>query len=172
MSTNNIQIVEDSFGNNFWVRKRKDTNRGIRDEVIAYAASNWICKTIPLGGQEELANKFGVSRQRIGQILSRDARWDVEKRKRKVRTCLDCIRPALSRRLWCEEHLNITLSCYECEKTFNRLRSNVFSHEKNPRYIYHQYFCSRRCLGRTFGKRSGFGNPNHPLMVKAENEKQ
>ena len=91
------------------------TPGGLRGLVMEEVARRWPCMEVPYGGLTALAKEFGVSRQRISQIVT----WhgvQTSGHRKKSRLCLVCESDAAKYSRYCEEHRYVTVACPSCGK--------------------------------------------------------
>jgi endogenous inhibitor of DNA gyrase (YacG/DUF329 family) len=132
------------------------TDKITRDaELIAFHMKN-PCLTL-----EQIGHKFGITRQRVDQILL-SVDIHIGKRRKTRPLCLNCGKPCKRMKaVYCsvkcfnEQH-RLTLICHTCGKTITRSQSAVLRTETNPEYTEKKFYCSNRCKGANIGKTYGF----------------
>ena len=125
----------------------------VRDRELLKLRRNNPCYTL-----QQIANEFGVSRERVRQILSLH-----QKRTRHLKTtkycCLRCGVEITKNRKYCsqkcffEDH-NILVTCDHCGKQFYRMVSAVLSYPNRPMNPRNFIFCDKSCFGKYFGRRN------------------
>lgn len=112
---------------------------------------------IPRGDFNEIAMKFGVTRQLVSLVLKDTYKPLV---KDKTRICEICNSPALPHKRLCNEHYYIKFNCGQCGKE-NSLEFPRFKARVERKKSDTPLFCDRVCFGRWMGLRVGFGTrPN------------
>jgi len=125
---------------------------GVVPELLAYIERHWPCAAIPYGASAELATRFGISRQRVQQLLSRrDITIATYASTRETYICT-CGQPLASkpresrlRAFYCRHSPLVTLACDTCGVLFTRLPSQVLRRAASEGYKGSQ-FCSRACF--------------------------
>ena len=115
----------------------------------------------------EIANRVGVSRQRVHQILKKEGiptghRIRTKQIKKISYNCPMC--GTVSSFKFCSDECKkkwqeIPVVCTRCGKLFTRDRHQFFTN-----YLHHNdgLFCSKVCAGKWYGEKYGFKNyPNH-----------
>ena len=118
-------------------------------------------RTDPDQTQEILADRFGITRQRVAQILSR---YKVKKPKKVRGTCKKCNgrlaiggKSGLCKECW-KESFEYTVTCLVCQE-----RKTFKGQEATSRRYYDSkrtrsgHFCSKACAGVYAGNNYGFG---------------
>lgn len=138
-----------------------------KKEVIKMRQTNQ-CATL-----QEIGNRFGVSRERIRQILStnniqtKNYKWLLRY------YCLECgtelVGHGRANRKFCSvsccnSYKRITVMCDNCGALFKRRASELLWYPNTPAHQPKHSFCSRKCLGSYTGKHYGFGA--HPRTCK------
>ena len=129
--------------------------------LIIQAKVNNPCATL-----EQVGSKFGITRERVRQILKRAGTSTTRYNYRAKMTCPRCGQKKYSASNYCPKCYrglhNVTLQCINCGTYFERNQSQFLYQVNNPRYKGH-FFCNRKCLGKYIGNNYGWGNPNHPI---------
>lgn len=114
------------------------------------------CQEVPLGTFTALAEKYGVTRERVRQVLKRDGYSVFVQPDKGPRKCAECQSEAISQHhKYCIEHNTVPLSCAECGEIFRRKRNSAIHQE--ARRGEAGPFCNKVCQGRWFGKEHGWG---------------
>ena len=116
----------------------------------------------PCMPSSRIAEKMGVSRERIRQIL-KDAGVTTHFAKPKYH-CVDCGKELRRKAIRCREcfikHSFILIICDECNAPFYRRKSDILQYPCSNTYGH--LFCSRHCRSVWRGKHCGFGaHPEH-----------
>lgn len=121
--------VARTAGYSYLGRPREGRQRGqARQFIENEIATKYPCMEIPRGLVNEWAKKFGVSRQRVHQIVLDYGGRSYAKKKREFqgRTCNACGEPTNSNtQRFCEEHRVVRLTCESCGKEFSMPWSSV-----------------------------------------------
>lgn len=136
---------------------------GVREDVINIRRSN------PCATLQGIADKVGVSRERIRQILESE-RLQTKHYKQKY-DCLNChniFTPKSSKRglrfcsVKCKyEYTHPLIICDNCGILFRKSASYIRRESKSIRYKGNNY-CSRKCFGIVLGTTHGFkAHPEH-----------
>ena len=134
----------------------------------------------PCASAQDIAQKVGISRERVRQILSSEGLEikSVLRGKPKIRVCMNCLKEFdnklkqgkkfCSRKCW-SDYSRITLVCQVCGKNFKRRASEVIYYFNHPQLgngkIRESICCSRICNGKLRGSNYGFGL--HPENIRA-----
>lgn len=136
-----------------------------RSAIVATRRSN------PCATLLEIGDKYGVSKQRIHQILQKEGEvtrhWTAWSAARTGHVCPSCgewkadvskrcRKCAISKRKAERGSTKVPVSCDWCGKITWRYPSAVIRNANSPRYKAHQ-FCDKRCQGYWCGANYGFG---------------
>jgi len=98
---------------------------GVRDDLMAEVRKRWPCQELPWGAMTELALKYGISRERVRQIVRGKGMYEVRPptRKSKTKGCHDCgsheVEPGAHH---CEDHRWVVMQCPSCGNDFKMTR--------------------------------------------------
>ncbi len=103
---------------------------------------------------QQIAAKFGISRQRVEQILKQEGL--PTKRLYLKHPCKQCGNEIPLNQKFCNrkchrEFCKITLVCNECETVFKRRRSDALGTLRKPRTLgapVKLWFCTKQCQGK------------------------
>jgi hypothetical protein len=99
---------------------------------------------------QQIGNKYGISRERVRQVLAKQGTTTKHYIKRQYSECLNCGKQTTNK-LYCTkkcrtDYNQITLVCDNCGKSFNRKKSDIIRTSNNENYKGHQ-FCNSTCTG-------------------------
>lgn len=137
--------------------------------IVAELQRRYPCQAIPYGSLSEIGEQFGVSRERVRQLANKHG-WSgrIPRQGPGPRGCKVCgqatHRPQSP---YCNEHKDVALVCEECGCVFrmghSRLRARLRSRTVHGRYyetrVAPQFYCSKTCFGKAFGRAYGVGRP-------------
>lgn len=125
----------------------------VRKGVLEEVSRRYPCQEVPHGVQAALAEKYGVTPQRISQIL-RNNGWKVRYNPAKEHVCRDCSGPLGKGKLVCDSCLWVPIICPSCGNEYHTTRWDLLArakqHEKhgenrgrsmNGGYL----FCKKTC---------------------------
>lgn len=98
-----------------------------RKFIESEIATKYPCMEVPRGITNEWAEKLGISRQRVHQIV---AGYGAKAFTKKKRACRDCDEKPLPGRQRCAEHATVRLVCESCGEEFLMSRAEVFARAK------------------------------------------
>ena len=121
-----------------------------------------LCAVLPAGSQVALATEFGVSRQRVGQIVAALGKSGTTTLPSKVCASGGAVMNRQSPEVICRDCKWIDIACSWCEKPVRRLASRFVSQigrtnsvsGDHPATYSGQAFCDRTCFGRWAGSRN------------------
>jgi len=101
---------------------------------MAEVRKRWPCQELPTGAMTELGLKYGVSRERVRQIVRGGEGYGLRRRGRKRRSvgCKDCgaeIEQHGSH--YCEEHRWVVMQCPSCGNDFKMTRVEAVARGMN-----------------------------------------
>lgn len=125
----------------------------VRKNVLEEVSRRYPCQEVPHGVQVTLAEKYGVTPQRISQIL-RNNGWKVKYSPAKEHVCRDCSGPVGEGKQVCDSCLWVPIICPSCGNEYHTTRWDLLArakqHEKhgenrgrsmNGGYL----FCKKTC---------------------------
>lgn len=158
----------------------KATSRGgligaVRKGVLEEVSRRYPCQEVPHGVQAALAEKYGVTHQRISQIL-RNEGWGVRYSPAKEHVCRDCSGPVGAGKQVCDSCLWVPVVCSSCGNEYQTTRWDLLArakqHERhsgnNGRKLNGGYlFCKKTCR-KERGIAYMIANPKARLLEVAE----
>lgn len=127
--------------------------------ILDYIERVYPCGAIPHGALTDISQVYGVSPERVRQIVNRAGIDRVPRIPGDSRTkgCRHCSKPAGTGIPYCEEHRYVPLVCGNCNEEFRVRPSEVRSRlRRNESRKEAQFFCSRKCYGAYSGRNYGF----------------
>ena len=137
----------------------RDRTTSTRAKVLDYIERVYPCGAIPYGALTDIGEVFGVTRERVRQIVNAAEVQRVARASQQPRKCWDCDRQPPKGKRYCEEHATVLLVCPICDGEFRLARNQIHQRlrQKGHSRVAPQFFCSRKCWGSWAGKRNGFG---------------
>jgi ribosomal protein S27AE len=116
-----------------------------RRKSIAKMRKKFPCYTL-----QQIGNEFGISRERVRQVLNLMGEETKNLRMITPDQCQRCGEIVAKQRIYCgkcqHELHNVQLVCDQCGKMFWRRVSQVLTYPK--RGIYNHHFCDRDCFNQ------------------------
>lgn len=141
---------------------------GRTQAILAELERRFPCGAIPFGLQVEMAARYGLTRQRINQIVQK-AGYQKLVAAKAASTCLDCDQPRVRGGRYCVEHKMVPLSCGQCQQVFSIPRHifNARLKQGNRGRKETQFYCSKQCFGRNWAATHGFlAHPENARRVQ------
>lgn len=150
-----------------WNRERKPRGLGsVAQQAIRLRKDN------PCLTSSDIGRELGVTRERIRQILARDAL--PTRRLHQEYVCQQCGTTIQQPRRFCSlkcrfEYNHPVIECDQCGKLFRRDTSKILASARNP-LSFGRFFCNRHCLGKYRGLHSGFAA--HPEFTRRPRQRK
>ena len=134
-----------------------------KQKAIADMRRKFPCYTL-----QQIGNEFGLSRERVRQILNSQGEETQSLRRVTPQQCQRCGDIIAKNRIHCDkcqyELHHVQVICDQCGKLFWRSVSSVLQYSFLSDNKRQHYFCDRKCFGRWTGRNRGFGA--HPPTGK------
>ncbi len=123
-------------------------NRTISEQSIEIAKMRHDNPCLTL---QQIGNKYGISRERVRQVLAKQGAITKHYHEKILYTCLNCGKVTPNKSGICSkkcktDYNQITLICDNCGKLFNRVKNDIIRASNNENYKGHQ-FCNNTCFG-------------------------
>lgn len=117
----------------------------------------------PCATLQEMSDRFGVTRERIRQVLNEMELPTRHFSEKKMVGCLQCDNPIREGKEFCNrkcqnDYNTISISCSQCGKLMKRKACRTLLTESRIKLGYKgNFFCSKRCQGLWLAEKHGYG---------------